>query len=412
MILLCPSNWDDGLLPALRALGLRELYAGVPWSPAAGGRAAMVQGSVDEEAVRRHLSRARQLGMRVSYLLNAPRPGAEHGPVLEHVARRVEQGIAGVTVADPALLGALRSSFPQLEIRVSTIAHVADPDRIQAFADAGADEIHLSWDLNRELSRLESLARAAPVPLSLLVNDGCVHRCPRRVDHYQHISERLCSHEGQRPDRPEEAFSRRCAIQRLEAPEELLLSPFVRPEDLGRYEAIGIERFKVVGRTKSTEHILRMARAWSRRTSPDNLVEILDLAGRPRRGMGLARLALLRDDPLGRSLGRGLVWAGRAGGWLGRGSSGRGLRALAGLGELDPTRAAELVAAADAMGRFAQVFRIDPVALDGFLEAWQELPEDQPEARRVLARHWAERALSVDERLRKSCLAALGALDD
>jgi hypothetical protein len=349
--------------------------------------------------------------MRVSWLVNTPLVSSDPAPLLDELAMLGEWGITGVTVADLELCRRVAARFPALQIRVSTIAHVATPQRVQAFTDAGAHEIHLSWDLNRELRLLEGLVSGSAVPLSLLVNDGCVHHCERRSRHYRSISRQLEDERGARPGVSDEAFSRRCAVQRLRSPEEILLSPFIRPEDLAVYEELGIERFKVVGRTKASGHILRMVGAYQRRSSPENLVDILDLAGSPGLGAARVRELLLRDDSLGRASARALIATARLmslGAGLGRRvglEPPRLVQALAGLQGLPPSQAARRVAVGDQMGRFAEIYRLRPHALDGFLEAWQGVRGD--EARRELAREWAQRALVTEHAARRRALGII-----
>jgi collagenase-like PrtC family protease len=67
----------------------------------------------------------------------------------------------------------------------------------------------------------------------------------------------------------------------LQNPEEFIKSPWIRPEDTTYYEAIGIDKFKISGRTKSTPWLINTIRAYAEKTSPANLAELLSIPNGP-----------------------------------------------------------------------------------------------------------------------------------
>jgi len=68
-----------------------------------------------------------------------------------------------------------------------------------------------------------------------------------------------------------------CTRRRLLHPEQLLMSRWIRPEDLPAYEALGFDEFKIIDRSRSTDWLLRATRAYAARRHEGNLLDILSL---------------------------------------------------------------------------------------------------------------------------------------
>jgi collagenase-like PrtC family protease len=64
-------------------------------------------------------------------------------------------------------------------------------------------------------------------------------------------------------------------------PVELLKSPWIRPEDIGQYEALGYDHFKITERFKRTPLLLENVRAYENRRYDGNLLDLFTL---PRKG--------------------------------------------------------------------------------------------------------------------------------
>jgi hypothetical protein len=55
------------------------------------------------------------------------------------------------------------------------------------------------------------------------------------------------------------------------------MSRWIRPEDLHHYEALGIDEFKIIDRSRSTPWLLRATKAYASRRYDGNLLDILSL---------------------------------------------------------------------------------------------------------------------------------------
>lgn len=65
----------------------------------------------------------------------------------------------------------------------------------------------------------------------------------------------------------------RCIQSRFKATDGIKMN-FIRPEDLKLYNTIGINHFKITGRTGSTDYILKVARAYADGYLDGNVLEL------------------------------------------------------------------------------------------------------------------------------------------
>ncbi len=409
MELTCPTNWDEALLDALAGLPVHDLYGQVDWSPAGGGRPRYIQGHTQPRKAAAHIRAIRDRGWGFTTLINAPcldNREFERGfreRLLEHLAWAVDAGATGVTVTVPLLAEAVKTRFPQLWVKVSVIAHVGTVSRARGWAELGVDEICVDFNVNRDLERLAALRRAVDCELSLLVNDLCLLDCPFRHYHYNLVGH--ASQQGHDSDGfvVDYCFLR-CHRRKVLDPVELLRSPWIRPEDLGAYEAIGIQRFKLAGRTKSTEQIARMARAWAERRYDGNLLDILEGTSRDTSTVGFAALRTLSQRSPG-LLAKGLAALGK----LPAGASAPGPTHFASvLGRLPAQAREDLLTAYVQLMQLSEAVTIDNRQLDGFLEGFRGRRCGDECDRCAHCSGFAERAVQVD---RERCEAIARALD-
>ena len=85
-----------------------------------------------------------------------------------------------------------------------------------------------------------------------------------------------------------------CGVELSQDPGKLINSIAVRPEDLELYESVGVHRFKLSGRNRPTDWLVRTTQAYANRHWDGNLLDILSYV--QVRGPRSA-LATLADDP-------------------------------------------------------------------------------------------------------------------
>jgi collagenase-like PrtC family protease len=283
MKLLVPTNWDpDLILPLSRLEAEVQIYGVLPTSMVgSGGRGAdnihMLENQAEE-----YIEQAHSAGLKFDYILNAPSMGNmewdenTHRELLEQIKWIASIGVDSVTVSIPYLIELIKRQFPQLDVRVSTIAHVNSVARAKLFESLGADSITLDINVNRDFNLLKALRSAVNCELTVLLNNLCLYQCPYEYYHHDtlgHASQSNNPLHGYYED----YCVLHCTLDRLRDISQNIKCRWVRPEDIHAYEEIGIDMFKTSGRSMPTERILSAAIAYSSRHYQGNLYDIMNV---------------------------------------------------------------------------------------------------------------------------------------
>ncbi len=193
-------------------------------------------------------------------------------------SRMIEWEVDSVVVTDPYLIQWISAPFPSLEVVASSICGIDNANLAQWFVELGADRLTIPATINRSLKLLDQIVSAVDVPIECLVNEGCLMHCPFKIFHYNATAH----HSGEEFLRNYYHFTRspfvfNCISKFLTHPEEILKSPWIRPQDVSRYESIGIHHFKIAGRNISTPFIECVVSAYARQYYQHNLLNLLNV---------------------------------------------------------------------------------------------------------------------------------------
>jgi collagenase-like PrtC family protease len=222
-------------------------------------------------------------GLRMNVLFNNSCSGGQHltreGSSIYHwyLDKLNDMGIDAVTVADPYLVETISREF-DMEVIVSCIAFIDSPEKAGFYEALGADTLTLDTNINRHFDIIESIRDATSIKLKIMVNEGCLYRCPFRYAHFNLASHRFSP--GAKPNILGDYYHDRCISMRIRDPDLIIKSGWIRPEDMSEYEKIGIDLFKIAGRLRSVNWIINCMEAYSRRSYDGNLMDILDATGR------------------------------------------------------------------------------------------------------------------------------------
>ena len=258
-----PFNGDPGTLDALLKLrgrdgnAIREVYLNAPQSVTGSGR---VGAETTERAFVETVERIHDGGVRADITMNSTCEGAEWYD-RETVSRQVgfvrrmheERGVEAVTLANPFLIERVRDACPAIEISASVLADIDCFSRAEAYARAGASTVTVDTSANKDLKLLRQMTDRLGVEIKLMVNEGCLDKCPYRKFHMNYIS-----HKSRETASEGTAFSFACGDIILRDPGQVFKSNWVRPEDLVRYEKI-TRFFKIVGRDMLPSKVLRLS---------------------------------------------------------------------------------------------------------------------------------------------------------
>ncbi len=283
MQLLVPTNWDpDLILPLSKLEADVQLYGVLPTSMIGSGGSGPDNSGMTANQVEEYIQHANSAGLKFDYLLNAPSMSnmewdeATHQKLLIHLNWIASIGAESVTVTIPYLVELVKRQFPRLKVRISTIAHVNSVARAKLFESLGADSITLDINVNRDFGVLKAIRNAVSCELTVLMNNLCLYQCPYEYYHHDglgHASQNYNPLRGHYVD----YCVLRCTLDRLRDISQIIKCRWARPEDIHLYEEIGMDMFKISGRSMPTERILRAATAYSSRQYQGNLYDIMNV---------------------------------------------------------------------------------------------------------------------------------------
>ncbi|MBI5417870.1 U32 family peptidase [Candidatus Poribacteria bacterium] len=281
MRLIVPTNWDDKLIDKLKGFPVDLLYAKLKRDIIGGGRPASALPEITKKQAARHIQKAHETGLKFNYVLNSVCLGNQEfiktykDSILREIEWIAKNDVDYVTVAIPYLMELIKKNFPELKIVASVFLNIDSTQKALFYQNFGVQEIVIDQSQNRNLQFLKNLKKLLNIELQLVVNNICLLFCPFRFYH-QNINSHASQYDRKRTKNVSDQYvTLSCESIRINQPEEIIKSPWLRPEDLVHYEKIGIERFKISGRTKKTDWIVKVVQAYSERKSPDNLAEIL-----------------------------------------------------------------------------------------------------------------------------------------
>jgi len=298
MKLLCATNHSDELLERLVAFPVAGVYGKLESDLVGGGRSSILTPSPGRRGFARQVQKARGLGLSYSYLLNAScLDNREFSRPFQRALRRlldwiVEIGVDRVTVTLPYLAQVVRLHYPQLGITASAFANIDSLRRALFWEELGADQLTLSpVALNRRPRVIREICRRTSARVVLVANNNCLDSCPHYHHHmnlHAHGSQRWHTTRGFVIDPCVIA----CRLARLKDPTLYLKGDWIRPEDVGRYEELGVWGLKIVNRGSPTDVLLRRVQAYAEQESGDNMLALMEQTWDQNRvidGSGLAR---------------------------------------------------------------------------------------------------------------------------
>jgi collagenase-like PrtC family protease len=199
--------------------------------------------------------------------------------LFDHIEWVALTGADMVTVTLPIVLVWVKRHFPDFKVVVSSWARVANVKRAKYWEDLGADEIILAEYATRDFAALRSMRRALRCELEVIANPSCLYMCYLDTNHIN-----MMSHSAQGGHVSGGFVLDHCQVycqrMKLGKPDELIKARWIRPEDVGDYDEVGIDSMKLLERFRTTETLMQVVQAYEQRRFDGNLVELLTL---PRR---------------------------------------------------------------------------------------------------------------------------------
>jgi len=200
--------------------------------------------------------------------------------------------LKALTVANPIIMSEIHAAFPEIEISASVLGDIDSVERAEVFREAGASVITPDVNINRDLELLGDIKSATGAKLKLMLNEGCLYRCPFRKFHFNYIS-----HQSKElgPVEGDTLFAN-CSRLTMKNLSLIFKSCWIRPEDMRKYGEV-TSFFKIVGRTRPNSFVTRAVRAYMSEEWDGDLLDILSSSLNK---LGLEHGASIRNKELNR----------------------------------------------------------------------------------------------------------------
>ncbi len=285
--IIFPCHWDKSVINQIanmqsdnESLEMKEIYGTLANSPIPHGRIPSTVPDISKQKAVDFRQYVRSKGFNFIYLLNAPfsfNSKATKKKVESYLDWIVNDfQCDAVTVSSLELMHFIRKIYPDLKIYISTIAGVLTVKDFEKYLEINPSRLVVHHDVNRDFDNLKKIVQRGNkenVQIELTLTESCLRNCPNRKAHYEHISKTSQN----LTDNRETVFHTVCNARKLIYPFELLKANIIRPEDVSYYENIGINHFKITGRSKPTIWILLVAQAYITRKHSGNLIRLLGI---------------------------------------------------------------------------------------------------------------------------------------
>ncbi len=279
-------NWDTRLLDSVDNKHIKSFFGQCTGDLIGGGRGSFLAPKKNQEQAIKYIKKAKALGFEFNYLINGACLNNQefireyHNQIINYLEWVYSLDVDMVTVSMPFLIEIIRRRFPDLKICVSSWARIESPNRAKHFERLGANKIILQEHVNRNFKTLKNIRKAVFCEIELIANNSCLYTCPYEFNHIN-----MMTHSSQGGHETKgfviDHCQLRCQVEKLKNPIELIKSRWIRPEDVGEYESIGINTLKLVERFRTTESMLEVIDAYANRRYDRNMINLLTL---PRKG--------------------------------------------------------------------------------------------------------------------------------
>jgi len=253
---------------------ISEIYLSGPQEYSGSGR---ITREISRDEFFSSIDSIHQHGIRANLVINTTCGGREWyskaslGSLFKFIQEvQDKHNLKALTVANPIIMAEIRNAFPEIEISASVLGDIDSVEKAEVFREAGASVITPDVNINRNLDMLKKIKDATGARIKLMLNEGCLFRCPFRKFHLNYISHQsreLGPVEG-------DALFAKCSQLTLKNLSLLFKSCWIRPEDMRKYSDI-TNYFKIVGRTRPASFVKRTTRAYMSEEWDGDLLDIL-----------------------------------------------------------------------------------------------------------------------------------------
>jgi collagenase-like PrtC family protease len=275
-----PIHWDAKYIHGLIKLNsatatIVELYGCLNTYGLPNGRIPLAHQDIPLSEAQNIRKLLKEYGLFFTYLVNGPL--IEKRQFESNIIKSLQNVIDDLkpdafVISDPKIGRAIRRINSKIPIHISSIASVETVKDFERFLDITPSRLILAHDLPKDQARLLPLlsyCKTNGVMLECMVTESCLYRCPLKSKHYTAIA----------AGEDDSIYHAYCLEQRLSDPQRFLeAGSFILPQDLSFYDNLGIDIYKISGRSKGASWLLKTAEAYLSGHYEGNLLDIMGIS--------------------------------------------------------------------------------------------------------------------------------------
>lgn len=204
--------------------------------------------AVDFEQLEKYVKYSGDNGIEFNYIINASCMGNDElvkegfDKISGFMQRLQDIGVKWITLCLPSLMEIAKYKAPGLKIKASTVCLINSPIKARFYDELGIKRLVLDEDIYKKFDLLENIRKVYSGDIEIIVNSFCRTDCPYKTFHYNSFSHsHICKDKYP-------YYGTRCNDMHIGG-ENLIRLNWIRPEDLHYYSDIGINYFKLQGRS-------------------------------------------------------------------------------------------------------------------------------------------------------------------
>ncbi len=261
------------MIPLLKGY-VHEIYFQPPKKVMGSGRVIFEEENY-EKTIEELIKTCKKNDVSSNLLLNATCEGDDtgekkySGTIMLYLKKLKKIGLCSVSVTNPIHIQRIKKEVPGLIIHSSINCYVKNSEHAKYLKHLGVDVITIDRDINRDIKLIKKIKKDTGAQIKAVLNEGCLKNCPYRHAHFNMISH------GKDTDYFDETS---CVNIYREFPEKVFQIPFIRPEDLKKYDGV-VDYYKLSTRTTRTDKIIFILNAYINERFDGDLLFLLSTKG-------------------------------------------------------------------------------------------------------------------------------------
>lgn len=267
-----------------------EVYGSIVLHDRYTARPAFRLPDISIQELREYVKKLSSIGVKLNYTLNASYIRGrdylyeEKKKIFDIVEILRSIGVEDFTVTLPFMAEIIRDKHKDVRLHISTIAHIDTVTQIKLWNKKyNISRVCMNLLKNRDIGFLRSAAaycKKECIDIELIVNEFCGNVCYQGKETsathciYRDHCYQLHSIGYKKNDKGVLPYPMKQCTEGRNSNLAWLKQHFIRPEDLCRYNQLGINHFKVTGRTSNIEFMRKLLLAYSTESYEGNLIEL------------------------------------------------------------------------------------------------------------------------------------------